>query len=127
MAWPLVLAMVFIGGCASPRPCDPDFIRADLSERPPKACQVDGCTLAPDLDAAMGECCDRHDAIYWSGGSRSERQQADLDFRQCLLDADYSTIGDIYYLGVRIGGSPHLPTPWRWGFGWDYPRGYYED
>ena len=73
----------------------------------------------------MSDCCDRHDAIYWAGGSRMERQQADLDFRQCLLNANYSTIADVYFLGVRVGDTPYLPTPWRWGFGWDYPRGYH--
>lgn len=26
--------------------------------------------------------------------------------------------------GVRIGGSPYFPTPFRWGYGWAYSRGY---
>lgn len=34
-------------------------------------------------------------------------------------------MGSIMYLGIRIGGSPWLPTPWRWGYGWDdWPRDY---
>lgn len=26
--------------------------------------------------------------------------------------------------GVRVGGTPYLPTMFRWGYGWPYPRGY---
>jgi hypothetical protein len=25
---------------------------------------------------------------------------------------------------VRIGGSPYLNTPFRWGYGWPFGRGY---
>ena len=28
--------------------------------------------------------------------------------------------------GVRVGGTPYLPTPFRWGYGWPYPRFYKE-
>jgi len=28
--------------------------------------------------------------------------------------------------GVRVGGMPYLPTPYRWGYGWPYPRLYGE-
>ena len=26
--------------------------------------------------------------------------------------------------GVRVGGTPYLPTTFRWGYGWPYLRGY---
>lgn len=26
------------------------------------------------------------------------------------------------WLGVRLGGVGFLPTPWRWGYGWKWPR-----
>jgi len=26
--------------------------------------------------------------------------------------------------GDRVGGSPYLPTSFRWGYGWPYPRWY---
>ena len=26
--------------------------------------------------------------------------------------------------GVRVGGTPRLPTKFRWGYGWPYLRGY---
>ena len=53
-----------------------------------------------------------------------QRSQADRAFRQCIEAANHPLLGGIYYYSVRIGGTPYLPTPWRWGFGWDYPRGY---
>lgn len=28
------------------------------------------------------------------------------------------------HAGVRIGGAPWQPAPWRWGYGWDYYRAY---
>jgi hypothetical protein len=94
----------------------------NLPDPPPRTCHVDGCSMAPDLD--FPRCCDRHDVRYWPGGSKAERRQADLEFRQCIEAADHPLLAGIYYYGVRIGGSPYLPTPWRWGFGWDYPRDY---
>jgi hypothetical protein len=34
-------------------------------------------------------------------------------------------IGSLFYAGVRLGGAPWLPTPWRWGYGWeDWPHDY---
>jgi hypothetical protein len=27
-------------------------------------------------------------------------------------------------LAVRVFGHPLLPLPWRWGYGWRWPRGY---
>jgi hypothetical protein len=26
--------------------------------------------------------------------------------------------------GVRVGGTPYLPTSFRWGYGWSESRGY---
>jgi hypothetical protein len=28
--------------------------------------------------------------------------------------------------GVRVGGTPFLPTTFRWGYGWPYPKLYGE-
>jgi hypothetical protein len=28
------------------------------------------------------------------------------------------------YYGVRVGGHPLLPFPWRRGYGWDWPYRY---
>jgi hypothetical protein len=48
----------------------------------------------------------------------------DRQFRQCIAERDHSILSQVYYVGVRLGGTPYLPTPWRWGFGWEYTRGY---
>ncbi len=118
----LLMFSLCAAGCAATRPCDPQLAPPALAEQPPRSCRVDGCSLAPDFD--FTHCCDRHDSRYWPGGSRVQRSQADRAFRQCIEAANHPLLGGIYYYGVRIGGTPYLPTPWRWGFGWDYPRGY---
>ena len=86
---------------------------------PPKACRVDGCTLSPDFDFV--QCCNEHDVSYWRGGSAKMRKQVDEVFRQCIADQGHPVLSILYYYGVRVGGVSFLPTPWRWGFGWNYP------
>lgn len=83
---------------------------------------TDGCSVAPNADWAA--CCVVHDIPYWCGGSEADREAADQFLQQCI-NKHADTIGDLYYVGVVIGGVPWLPTPWRWGYGWDdWPRGY---
>jgi len=83
---------------------------------------TDGCSRWPD--GSWQECCIIHDIPYWCGGSRQDRQEADDLLRQCVNDKA-PLMGNIMYPGVRIGGIPWLPTPWRWGYGWDnWPTGY---
>ncbi|ADJ28841.1 hypothetical protein [Nitrosococcus watsonii] len=115
----MAFTLIPISACSSHSPCDPDFLPA-TSPSPPNECRVDGCSLAPDFD--FGYCCNQHDARYWSGGTTQERKQADLALRQCLAEANHEMLAVLYYYGVRIGGTPYLPTPWRWGFGWNYPQ-----
>ncbi len=138
---PLILSLsLLISGCVSTKtPCEPIVdIRAvsssesgsdvgDLlipgeslsSTQPPKVCFVDGCSVMPDF--GFGDCCDIHDVSYWRGGSMALRKTADLTLRQCIQKRGYPTLSRIYYWGVRMGGVSWLPTPWRWGFGWEYP------
>ena len=87
---------------------------------PQKACRIDGCTLSPDFDFV--QCCNEHDLSYWRGGSVQMRKQADEVFRQCIADQGHPFLSVLYYYGVRVGGASFLPTPWRWGFGWQYPN-----
>lgn len=115
-------AMITINGCATYRPCDSQLMPHGIQAAPPRECRVDGCTLAPSLDFL--HCCDEHDIRYWAGGTIDERFEADRDLRKCMAAADHGALANLYYLGVRFGGTPYLPTPWRWGFGWDYPHGY---
>ena len=81
--------------------------------------KTDGCTLAPEFD--FRNCCDEHDLTYCKGGSEADRLRADEVFRDCIREKPHAILGDLYYLGVRFGGIGVLPTPWRWGFGWEWP------
>lgn len=87
--------------------------------------QPDGCSMVPDFD--FTNCCEAHDAIYWEGGTEAARLEADQAFEKCVINKGHSVIGPLYYTGVRVFGTPHLPTSWRWGFGKDYPTGYEGD
>lgn len=109
-------------GCSAYRPCNTDSVSDPDTPDPPHPCRVDGCSMAPDFD--FRHCCDLHDTRYWSGGSAAERKRADHEFRDCIIGTGHPVTARIYYYGVRVGGTPYLPTSWRWGFGWDYPRGY---
>lgn len=75
----------------------------------------DGCTWAPDLD--FRHCCVVHDFAYWQGGTSQARCVADQEFRRCISEKR-TGLDFIYYWAVRAAGLPHLPTSFRWGFGW---------
>lgn len=76
---------------------------------------TDGCTMSPDFN--FRECGVLHDLAYWAGGTRDERRAADLQFHQGVERKAGKILARIYWLGVRFGGVPWLPSPWRWGFG----------
>ena len=86
---------------------------------PPHPFKSDGCSCWPDGDWL--ECCVKHDLLYWQGGTREERKAADLALRKCITEKGHPIVGQVMFLGVRIGGVWWLPTPFRWGFGWNYP------
>ena len=89
----------------------------------------DGCSLFlngtfedPEL---WKECCHKHDLAYWRGGTEEERNQADLSFKECVLKkTGNAELAELMYQAVRVGGSPHFPTWYRWGYGWPVGRGY---
>lgn len=85
---------------------------------------TDGCSMFPDgtlTDATRWQhCCLAHDFAYYAGGPAELRETADAELRACIESATNVLVADIVYYGVRIGGSPALPTPWRWGYGWTY-------
>lgn len=88
----------------------------------------DGCSSFPDgtLDqqSLWLDCCIRHDLAYWKGGSREERLAADQALERCVYQVGKPDIARLMLAGVRVGGSPYYPTPFRWGYGWPYARGY---
>ena len=87
---------------------------------PPHEFKSDGCSCWPDYQWV--ECCVEHDLLYWMGGTRDDRKTADEALQKCVAEKGYPVIGAMMYVGVRVGGVYWLPTPFRWGFGWDYPQ-----
>ena len=83
---------------------------------------TDGCSRW--FDESWVSCCVVHDILYWCGGNAEDRKEADKIMMKCA-NQKAALMGGIMYPGVRIGGSPWLPTPWRWGYGWEkWPIGY---
>jgi len=89
----------------------------------------DGCSLFPDRASLLGgdwcECCFQHDLSYWRGGSTVEREIADRTLKECVVSKTGNiSLARLMYQGVRQGGSPYFYTWYRWGYGWDFGRGY---
>jgi len=88
----------------------------------------DGCSIFPDGTLAHKQlwlsCCTAHDFAYWQGGTYDERLQADEALESCVAHVGEPEIATLMLAGVRVGGSPYLPTSFRWGYGWSYPRLY---
>lgn len=85
---------------------------------PPQPFVTDGCSSWPD--STWVSCCVAHDADYWCGGSPAERLESDRALRACVSEDSGAFWGTLMYWGVRAGGGPRLPFPWRWGYGWPY-------
>ena len=88
----------------------------------------DGCSAFPDGTANQQTlwlpCCTAHDFAYWRGGTYQQRLSADLQLRECVSRVGEPEIAALMLAGVRVGGSPWLPTRFRWGYGWPWPRSY---
>lgn len=98
--------------------------RTPPDEALPEAVFVtDGCSAWPDGRAYV-DCCVEHDLAYWCGGSPDERRAADDAFGRCVAERSSAALGGTMRLGVRLGGHPFFPVPYRWGFGHPYRGGY---
>ena len=88
----------------------------------------DGCSAFPDGTLDQNElwleCCVQHDLAYWRGGTRDERLAADEALQACVAAVGQPEIAQLMLAGVRVGGTPYLPTKFRWGYGWPFFRGY---
>jgi hypothetical protein len=89
----------------------------------------DGCSLFPDSslisESDWCSCCFEHDLQYWRGGTREEREIADVALRDCVLEkSGNSALSNAMYEGVRLGGSPYFYNWYRWGYGWNFERKY---
>lgn len=85
---------------------------------PIRVFRTDGCTLWPEGN--WQACCIEHDMVYWCGGDRKFRKQADNELRACVSRLGHPFIGSLMWLGSRTVGLRTLPTPWRWGYGWGW-------
>ena len=89
----------------------------------------DGCSLFPDGKPGdprlWCDCCFAHDIAYWRGGTRADRERADVELRKCVLERTRDPrLAAVMYDGVRLGGSPVFPNWYRWAYGWPYGRTY---
>jgi hypothetical protein len=96
--------------------------RRGPTDLPPHRFTTDGCSLWPD--GTWVNCCVDHDIAYWCGGSCEDREDADETLRECVAHHGPVGMGTIMYVGVRAGALPWYPFPFRWAYGWDWPRGY---
>jgi len=71
-------------------------------------------------------CCTAHDIAYWQGGTFEQRLNADQELKSCVAKVGQPEIAQLMLMGVRAGGTPYLPTSFRWGYGWSYPKLYGE-
>jgi len=89
---------------------------------------TDGCSSFPDgtfeHKLLWQNCCVVHDKAYWQGGTAEQRKIADLALESCVVKVGQPKIAKLMLAGVRVGGSPHWPTQFRWGYGWEFPRKY---
>lgn len=102
----------------------PSFSNADTL----KPFTSDGCSAFPDGTTAQNtlwlSCCHKHDYDYWKGGTYQERLESDKNLEACVAAVGEPEIALVMLAGVRVGGTPLLPTKFRWGYGWPYPRFY---
>ncbi len=95
-----------------------------------KPFKSDGCSLFPDGTLEQQnlwlKCCQTHDYEYWMGGTYEQREDSDKKLQTCVEGVGEKEIAFFMLLGVRVGGSPLFDTPFRWGYGWPYPKGYSE-
>jgi hypothetical protein len=115
-----VLALLAIAvGCTSPSDTQPGDLRAFTT---------DGCSGFPEGPPGHPnlwcDCCVAHDFAYWKGGTAAQRKVADAKLRACVTERYKALTGTLMELGVRAGGTPYLPTSYRWGYGWPFGRGY---
>src|SRR5262245_51509935 len=112
---------------------------------PPKKFVSDGCSgfmsfvwrVALKSAPPWEGCCTDHDFLYWMGGDRKQRLEADSKLMQDVAKNGHPWWAVAMFVAVRIGGMWWLPFPslrqvngkWRlsfnevrWGYGWPYPQ-----
>jgi len=105
---------------------------ASVEEKILRPFKSDGCSSAPngittsDNRQVWVGCCVAHDSLYWKGGTFQEKMQADQQFESCVAQTGYPKIAAIYSATVKQFAGPNTHQSFRWGFGWNFKRGYGE-
>ena len=88
---------------------------------------TNGCTLFPEGTLSRPKqwehCCTEHDLFFWAGGTKDERDAADLGLRDCVAATGAQYIARLMYTGVRAGyRSPIRLGKQSWGNAWHGTR-----
>lgn len=83
---------------------------------------TDGCTMYPN--GTWLHCCLAHDMVYWTGGEKSLKEEADQELGMCLAKNGSTVNAKVMTGGVQIGGGANNVLPWAWGYGWEKNLGY---
>ncbi|MFL5786230.1 MAG: hypothetical protein ACJ76H_16545 [Bacteriovoracaceae bacterium] len=99
------------------------YAQASIANDRLVAFQTDYCTGIPEgtptNPTAWKNCCLMHDMLFWSGGDKNDRDEADLGLRKCVADKGYPNLSWIIYEAVRLGSySPIKFENKKWNFGW---------
>lgn len=91
--------------------------------------ETDYCTSFPegtkDHPDLWAHCCLEHDLYFWAGGTKVDRDEADLGLRACVEATGEIHIARLMYLGVTLGQlSPVKFETRKWGNGWGEERKY---
>lgn len=70
------------------------------------------------------DACVAHDKVYWQGGCKKMRRIADRRLMAAVTLNGHPLFAFSMWCMVRVFGHPLLPTSWRWGYGWKWPRPY---
>lgn len=103
---------------------------SDLTKPILRSFSSDGCSSSPDgvpltEDSSVWvDCCIRHDTVYWMGGSREQKNQADEELKSCMAEKGYPNVGKVYKSFVAEFGGPTSSQSYRWGYGWNYKRNF---
>ena len=104
------------------------FVAFNINAQTLKPFTSDGCSIFPDGTFEHKDlwlaCCTAHDYAYWKGGTQKQKIAADNALKQCVAKVGQPEIAEVMLAGVKVGGHPYLPTPFRWGYGWPYPQEY---
>lgn len=94
-----------------------------------KPFETDYCTHFPegtkDDPNKWKDCCLYHDLYFWAGGTKKDRDKADLDLKNCIEKTGALRIAHVVYFGVRVGSySPIKYQSKKWNHGWSQREDY---